>query len=167
MPNYELGPAQILWDASDLGKTQGGIVVNLTETTQTLNTDQDGESPVDEWVTGTQVSITGNLADISLANIASLTKHTVTTDGTKQKVEITSNAGTSLLTNAKVAIVKPYIAGVPTTDANKWITLHTAGMKINTALNYNASDQRVMGFEMVGYADSTGLIATFGDITAT
>jgi hypothetical protein len=166
MANYELSPCQIEIDGSDMGKTEGGVTLEVTEETAALHTDQDGTTPVDEQVTGTIMRVTGKLAEITLANIATLTKQTRVTDGTKQKVDISTNVGTSLLTNAKVLVLKPYVSGVVTTDANKFITLHQAGIKANLSMVYNRSDQRVLAFEATGYADSTGLIGTFGDTTA-
>jgi FMN-dependent NADH-azoreductase len=164
---YELGACQINYDSTDLGKTFGGVSVALSESTVQLKTDQDGETPVDEIIVGTQVVVTGNLADIDLDTIATLTKQTKVTDTNKEKVEITTNMGTSLLTEAKVLIIKPYVGGSVSTNANTWITLALAGLKVTSNLAYNASDQRVLAFEATGYASSTGLVATFGDTTVT
>lgn len=166
MSNYFLGPCEITFKGSDLGKTEGGVRVTSSQSTVALHTDQDGETPVDERKTGTQVGVTGNLAEITLANFAAMFHTTVTTDGTKQKVEVTPGVGTSLKDEGGELIIKPYVAGVVTTDANKWITLHNAGMKANIDLAYDRSTQQVMAFEAVGYPDSTSLIATFGDATA-
>ncbi len=166
MANYELSPCQIEIDSSDMGKTEGGVTLEVTEETVTLHTDQDGTTPVDEQVTGTIMRVTGNLAEITLSNIATLTKGTKVTDGDKEKVEINSNVGTSLLTNCKELVLKPYVSGSVTTDNNKFITIHQAGLKINASMTYNRSDQRVIAFEATGYADSVGLIGTFGDTSA-
>lgn len=167
MSNYYLGPCQIIFKGSDLGKTEGGIKVTANQTSVELHTDQDGETPVDEYKTGTTMMVSGNLAEITLANFAFMFHTTVTTDGTKQKVEVVPGVGTSLKDEGGVLIVKPYIAGAVTALANKWITLHQAGMKATMDLAFNRSDQQVMAFEAVGYPDSTSVIATFGDITAT
>lgn len=167
MSNYQLGPAAISLDTVDLGKTHGGITVAVEETVAPLTTDQDGSEPVDEVITGTKVTITGSLAEIALENFGQFLKQTVVgASGSSQKVEVTTNVGTSLLVNAVEAVVKPYVGGIVTADANKWIALHQAGLKTNASIAYNASDQRVLGFTMTGYADSNGLIATFGDIAA-
>ena len=167
MADYELGPCQILLNAVDMGKTEGGVTISVGETTVVLNTDQDGETPVDEVVTGTTVTITGNLAEITLANIASVLKGSVVTNGAKEKVEVTPNVGTSLLSNSNEIIVKPYVDGSPSTEENDWITMGAAGLKAAMALNYNKSDQRVIAFEAVGYPHgASDVIATFGDTTA-
>lgn len=166
MPDYELGPCQILIDEVDMGKTEGGVTVAIGETTVVLNTDQDGETPVDEVVTGTTITVTGNLAEITLANLATVLKTTVTADGAKQKVEIIPNVGTSLLTNAVDMVIKPYVEGAVSTDANDWISLRKAGLKATTSLSYNRADQRVIAFEATGYPAESDIIVTFGDTTA-
>jgi len=167
MANYELSPCQINYKGSDLGRTNGGVTLTLSQSGVTLNTDQDGETPVDEYIVGTDVRVSGNLADIELDNIANIMNETKVTDGTKEKVEINTNVGTSLLDNGGELILKPYVNGSVTTDQNKWITLHNAGIKATAEMQYDMSNQRVIAFEATGYADSTGLIATFGDTTAT
>ena len=167
MSNYYLGPCQIIFKGSDLGKTEGGVRVTAGQTSVELHTDQDGETPVDEYKTGTTVGVSGNLAEITLANFAFMFHTTVITDGTKQKVLVVPGTGTSLKDQGGILIVKPYVAGAVTALANKWITLHSAGMKCTIDLAFNRSDQQVMAFEAVGYPDSNSIIATFGDQTAT
>lgn len=165
MSNYQLGPCDLTFKGTALGKTFGGVRLTASQTSVELKTDQDGETPVDEFKTGTQIKVSGNLAEITLANFAFMFHTTVQTDGTKQKVEVVPGVGTSLMDQGGVLILKPYVAGVVTTDANKWITLHQAGMKATMDLAYDANTQQAMQFEAVGYPDSTGVIATFGDTT--
>ncbi len=166
MSDYRLGPCYISFKGSDLGKTEGGVNVTLSNTFQMLHTDQDGETPVDEYITGTDVKVAGSLAQITLDNIAAIMNETLEESGGKQKVEISPNVGTSLLDNGGELIIKPYVNGIVTTDQNLWITLHNAGMKAQADLAFNRNDQQVIKFEAVGYPDSsTSLIATFGDTT--
>ena len=166
--NYQLGPCKVEFpEGTDLGKTQGGVTVTVEETFAALNTDQDGESPVDEYVTGTQVTVEGNLAEITLDNVAKLYKQEVVGTGDSRKVEISTNVGTSLLSESDVMIIKPYDGGTVSGTANDWITLHHAALKATGSLSFNATDQRVLAFSATGYPDSaTGLIATFGDTAA-
>ena len=173
MANYELGPCQILYtdvDGSsgglvDLGKTFGGVKVTIEESSQQLKTDQSGETPEDDMITGTVVKVSAALADISLENMAFMLKGSVETETTKKKVVIVPNAGTSLMTNAKKLVIKPYVSGIPTTDANKWITLFKAGIRAQLDLTYDASTQRVIKFEATGYPDDNTEIGCFGDDT--
>ena len=168
MSNYQLGPCKIEYPAgTDLGKTHGGVTVTVEEQFAPLHTDQDGENPVDEYITGTLVTVEGNLAEITLENMAKLFKTTVITAETKKKVEIKPNVGTSLLAESDVLIIKPYDGGTVSANANDWITLHHAGMRASTSLSYTTSDQRAIAFTATGFPDTaTGLIATFGDTSA-
>lgn len=163
--NYALGPCKVEFpEGTDLGKTSGGVTVTLEETFAALNTDQDGENPVDEYITGTTITVEGSLAEVTLANVAKLFKQSVQSDGSKEKVEIKTGVGTSMLGESSVMILKPYDGGTVTGDANEWLTVHNAGFKASTSLNYNATDQRVLGFTATGYPDTaTGIIATWGD----
>ena len=167
MSNYYLGPCQILFKGVDLGKTEGGIKVTANQTSVELHTDQDGETPVDEYKTGTKMGVSGSLAEITLTNFATMFHTTVTIDGIKQKVTVVPGVGTSLKDAGGALIVKPYVSGSVTALANKWITLNQAGMKASIDLAFNRSDQQVMAFEAVGYPDSNSIIGVFGDATAT
>ena len=165
MSTYQLGPCKIEYPAgTDLGKTQGGVTVTVEEQFVPLNTDQDGENPVDEYITGTMVTVEGNLAEITLDNMAKLFKTEVTTSGDQKRVDIKPNVGTSLLSESAALVIKPYDGGTVSDDPNNYITLFHAGMRANTSLTYNSSDQRVIAFTATGFPDTaTGLIATFGD----
>jgi hypothetical protein len=167
MADYQLSPCQVSYKGSDLGKTQGGLTVSMNQNSVTLHTDQDGEVPVDEQLTGTTVTVSGNLADITLANIAIIMNETRVTDGDDEKVQINTNVGTSLLDNGGELIIKPYVNGSVTTDENKWITLHNAGIKATAEMAYDMSNQRVISFEATAYADSNGKVATFGKTSVT
>lgn len=165
MSNYQLGPCQIEYPAgTDLGKTFGGITVTVEESFAPIQTDQDGENPVDEYITGTMVTIEGSLAEITLENLAKMFKQSVTTDGDKEKVEIKPNVGTSLLSESDAMVIKPYDGGSVSNNANDYITLLHAGLRANTSLSFNSSDQRTIGFTATGFPDtSSGVIAVFGD----
>jgi len=158
MSDYQLGPCQLYnnTDGRDLGKTEGGVTLNIEESYQTLNTDQDGETPVDESITGTTVTIEANLANISLDNIAFSLKQTVKSDGDGSNyVAVTPNSGTSLLSNSKEICLKPYVDGVATTDESNMILMPKAGIRASLGLQYDDSNQRIINFTMTGYPDSS------------
>jgi hypothetical protein len=174
MPYYELGPCQLYnnTDGRDLGKTEGGVILNIEESYQTLNSDQDGETPIDESITGTTVTVVGNLADISLANLAFALKETVVNES---YVKITPNAGTSLLSNAKEICIKPYVDGVPTTNEKRMILIPKAGIRASLSMQYDDTNQRVINFTLTGYPDNslagalagTDVVAVFGASSST
>jgi len=166
MANYELGPCQLYnnTDSEDLGKTMGGVTLNINEAYQTLNTDQDGDTPVDESITGTTVTAECNLADISHANLAfALKQSVVTTNGSM--VEISTNSGTSLLDNSKEICIKPYKDGAATTTESEMILIPKAGIRANISMSYDSDTQRVIALTLTGYPDSslTGLSNISGE----
>jgi hypothetical protein len=175
MANYELGPCQINYRLSsesagamhDLGKTFGGVTLSVEETYQQLKTDQDGTVPVDEWITGTTPKITAKLADITLENIALMFKTTVHTSTLKKLVDVTPNTGYSLKSNYVVITLKPYISGVPATNANYWITIPCGGIRATASLEYSTEAQRVIQFDITGYPDASNRVIRFGDTTVT
>lgn len=153
MPEFQLGPCQIYnnTDGADLGKTYGGVTVAVEESSVVLNTDQDGETPVDEQIVGTTVTVTANLAEITLANLAFALKTSVASN----QVKIIPNVGTSLFSNSKEIVIKPYVNGVVTTDQTKMILIPKAGIKATIDMSYNASDQRAIALTLTGYPDSS------------
>lgn len=168
--SYQIGPCQLLYRSADdsdevltdLGKTLGGVTVAIEETTKTLNTDQDGTTPVDEFITGTTAKLTGNLADITLANLAFMLKTTVVD---AKKVVVTPNTGYSLMDNGIYIVLKPYVDGTPTTDAKQWITIPKGGIKATPNLEYANENQRVLKFEINGYPDDLNQVIVFGDMS--
>jgi len=171
---FELGPCQILYgnvggnqaNATDLGKTFGGVSLTIEESKQQLKSDQSGEAPEDESITGTTVKVTASLAEFDLNSMAFITKRTVSNNNNALRLDVIANAGTSLMTNAKQVILKPYENGVPSNNVNRWITLHKAGISATVDLVYDSTTQRVMKFEATGYpsANNNNSICTFGNV---
>lgn len=170
---FELGPCQILYgnvgsamnNMTDLGKTFGGVTLSLEEIKQQLKSDQSGETPEDEFVTGRTVKITASLADISLNSFSVITKVAVGGTGNNAYVAVDSGAGTSLMTNAKKFVLKPYENGSPSNNALRWITLYKGGISSAMEALFDASTQRVLKFEVVGYpySNANNAIVCFGN----
>lgn len=173
---FELGPCQILYgnvgaamnNMVDLGKTFGGVTLSIEESKQQLKSDQSGETPEDESITGRTVKVTASLADISLNAFAMITKTAISGTGNNAYVDVNTGAGTSLMTNAKKFVLKPYENGAPTNNALRYITIYKGGISSAIEAVYDASTQRVLKFEVIGYpyANANNAIIAFGN-TAT
>lgn len=93
----------------------------------------------------------------------------VITDATtisKKKIELRDDAGATPLT--RQIIFKPVVAGVATTDANKWITF-PAGQIIEQTAQMNFGNNSQVSFPVTIYASPdpvTNIRAIRGDITA-
>lgn len=154
--------ATVTLTASDLGKTFGGVTLTVSENSQQIKTDQDGDSPVDESITGTVVTVDANLADISLSNFAMTHKTTVQGSTGSQRVEVKPNVGSSLMDSAKKLIIVPYAGATVSDDDEKLVTLPKAGIKSAEQLQYDSSNQRVIKVQFVGYPDTANNLLIFG-----
>ena len=161
--SFQLGPCAIEYDGADIGRTEGGVTIKMAEDSADLKSDQTGTQPVDVVITGVAATIECSLADISLDQFAFAHKTTVATDGTKEKVLILPNVGTSLRDSAKKLVVKPYVDGVVSSDANKWYTFNMAGIKAEEEVSFDASTQRVLKLTFMAFPDSNGVVAILGD----
>ena len=148
--------------ATDLGKTQGSVRLTVSETSQALHTDQDGETPVNEVITGTNVTVEANLADITLENFAMTHKTTVQGTPGSRRVEVKPNAGNSLFDSAKKLVIVPYVGQTITNDPERLITLPKAGIRSAEELQYDSSTQRVIKVQFTGFPDAANNVLVFG-----
>lgn len=151
---------------ASLGKTFGGVTVELAETSNKLQTDQDGESPVDEVITGTTATIKGSLADITLENFATIHKTSVVGTSPNRKVIVYSNAGASLKTNALKLLLVPYAGTAVTTESERCIIMPSAGIRASETLTYDANTQRILEFEATSFVSSGNQVLIIGDENA-
>lgn len=110
---------------------------------------------------------------ISLTNVMDLTAiafafgASVVTNTTKKKVLLSDNAGADPVT--KKVIVKPVIAGVPTTNANLWVTF-PAGQIIDQSSSLSYGKDSQTSFQAQIYAAPAAVTpferVIFGDETA-
>ncbi len=142
----ELGPCQVLFGTAgseaDLGKTQGGVIVRLTQDLVDLMSDQFGSAPEDAVITGDHAEVEIPFAEIDfdlLAIVLSQTKF-----GADGGITGENNVGTALLTNSQSLLLKKYVSGVPSTDEADWIRFPAAYPKSDVELTYDAENQRVL-----------------------
>ena len=147
-----------------LGDTLGGITVTQSETKQQLKTDQAGETPIDESITGVTVSVEANMAEITLENIAMLNRTTVEGTSPNRRVEVKSNVGYSLLTNSKKTLIIPFDGSAPSSAIEDMITIVKGGISSETSLTFDNSTQQTMKITITGYADTSNsnLVAVYG-----
>ena len=134
------------------GDTFGGTTINISETTVEIKTDQAGDTPVDEVITGTRVTIDTQLADITLDNFATILKSAIEGAAGSRGVLIKTNNGLSLRDSGNEAMVIPVYGGNPTTDPEKTITLLKAGVRADTSVSFDSSTQRSLKMTLTGYA---------------
>ena len=150
------------YTAKGLGKTYGGITLNMAESTQKIQTDQDGETPVDESITGTEATVEASLADYDLETFAFIHKTTVQGTSPSRCVEIGANVGTSLMENYVKAVIVPYVNNTLEDDVETYITMPKAGITASESLTYDATTQQVIKVTLKSYPDSNQNILILG-----
>jgi hypothetical protein len=158
------GATDVVYYASGLGKTFGGVNLVINETSIDLKTDQDGETPVDSRISGTTVEITINLADISLENFALGFKQAITGMSPNRRVAVKPNVGYSTQTNASMIHIFPYSGGTSTIDTNveHQYTMPSAGIIAATELPFDAATQRAIKVVFKGFPDSANEVLICG-----
>lgn len=174
---YQIGPCALYYRLysnssgalASLGDTFGGVNLTVEESFKTINTDQAGTVPVDEFITGMTPKISAKLANITLENLAFMLKGTIETSDTHKRLLLTAHAGYSLMTNAIYLQLRPYVNGAESTDENDWITLPKAGIKATANLVYDNETQRVIQFDATGYPDASrsNAVIILGNVTLT
>jgi hypothetical protein len=67
--NVKMGVCKILYKGVDLGYTKGGVEVDVTTGTHTVNIDQFGESVVNQFINKRDIKVTCPLAETTLENL--------------------------------------------------------------------------------------------------
>ena len=146
--------------ASDLGETHGGVTVAVTENVVESHTDLKGSAPVDEVGTGLSIKVNANLAYVTLESLSIVLRGKGI--DSEQGIVIGSEAGKSLLSAAKPLIIVPYIEGSPSSDVEDLIALTKAGMKLSGTVQFDYTNQRVLGVEFTSFKDKKGRICLVG-----
>ena len=147
---------------SILGDTLGGITYTTEETSQQLKTDQAGETPIDDVITGLKASIEANLAEITLDNIAMIYKTTVQGTVGQQYVELKAQVGYSNLEHARQAIIIPYVGEHLSNDVEDLITFMQAGIVATGSRSFDGTNQQTIKLTMTGYPDNQQRVVVHG-----
>jgi len=178
----ELGPCAVFFGASgsevDLGKTNGGVTLRITDDTVDLKSDQFGSAAEDSIITGTNVEVETALAEVGLSSLAFALGQTAL-GSTPSVIAGLNKVGTSMKGTGKQLILKKFVNGAVSADAKDWIYVPTAAPVSNVELGFDAENQRVLKVMFKGYPTtvtaswaSTGVSAKvvtyfFGDSSVT
>jgi len=134
----DIGPAQVLFDETDVGFTHA-VTVNFTEETADHMTAQHGSSAKDKIYTGETVTVEVNLTEPTKTQLAALIPNS-TTDG--NEVMIGSGVGTSMRANAAHLVIKPYEDGAASETAADWYTFFVAAPVPEFSFPFDADTDR-------------------------
>jgi hypothetical protein len=163
--DMELGPCQVEFNSIDLGGTKGVTVTWKTPAADLLR-DQFGTEFYDKVITGQSCTVKMGLVDITMHNLAVALNQTARAGSGKNAIAGTNLVGTKMSTLAHVLTLKKYVAGVPSTDEDDWLTFKKAfALSDSLALSFDANTQRVIELEFLAMQDTQGLLYIIGDTT--
>lgn len=88
--NVKLGVCKVFYDGIDLGYTKGGVEVEVTTDTKSVEVDQFGNTPIDDIIMGRKVSVKVPLAETTVFNMQRIMPgSTLSSDGVKATGTIT------------------------------------------------------------------------------
>jgi hypothetical protein len=91
--SIRIGPCNVIYDGQHLGLTIGGVEVEVTTSTHVTMVDQLGETIVDEFVMGRNITVKVPLAETTIENLVKLMPGaTLLTDGARATGTITVSA---------------------------------------------------------------------------
>ncbi|WP_342234651.1 hypothetical protein [Inquilinus sp. OTU3971] len=168
--NVKLGVCNVTFGATDLGYTKGGVEVAVATETHKVNVDQFGNTTINEYILGREVTVTVPLAETTLENlVATMPGATLVQSGTtptKKKVSITTGVGISLLDLAQKLVLHP-TANLPANKTDDF-TVPKAMTAGQITFAYKKDEERIYNVVFTGYPDpATGIVAIVGDESAT
>lgn len=161
--NVKLGVCSVSYGGVDLGLTQGGVEVTVASETHTVEVDQFGKTPINEYVMGRKVTVKVPLAETTLENLlATMPGSTLVTDGAKATGAITiatqPTNGQTILVNGKTITFKT--AAVNPLDVTIGATTAATAANLATVLN-ESSDAAI---QLAEYSAAANVVtATYGE----
>ena len=169
--SLELGPCQVLFGTAgaeaDLGKTEGGVIINFGTDVVDLTSDQYGTAPEEQVITGQKATIVIPLADITLDNLAIALNQTKLAKLNKYGIPGTNIVGTALKdTKAQSLLLKKYVSGAVSTDTEDWIRFAKAAPVSTFDYPFSKTDQRIIEVTFTAFPDDDDNLYYIGDETA-
>lgn len=165
--DLELSPCRVYFGTEgseeDLGRTEGGVRAAFTTDIGDLMSDQWGSQPIDGVFTGQGVTVTVPLAEITLENLAIALNQTVVGDAL---IEGERLVGTKLSDQGQSLLLKKYVDGSISTDAEDWLRFPVAAPVGSPEITFSRSDQRVIEVEFRCFPDSSDILYYIGDESA-
>ena len=157
----KLGVCEVTFSGTNLGYTKGGVQFEYTTESIDVEVDQE-DAPINSFLTGQTAIMTVPLAEENFTVLQDLLPGaTLTTDGNKEKLELSGAAGISLSDMEAELVVNP-----SNDDANSNITFHHAQPTPTVSFSYDKENVRVWTVTFKAVKGSSGFV-TFGDTTAT
>lgn len=167
----KLGPCKVIYnydapvaDQIVFEATQGGVVLNYTETTRDTNIDQYGSTPVKRTITGRTAEVTVPFAEKDIEKMESIIPGSTlvvnANDPTKKRLDVNAGKVIDLLTVAKKLVIIPLAEGTTPED---YVTLYSAAPQANLEYTYSYDNELITNVTFVGFPDDDANLISFGD----
>lgn len=124
--NTRIGQSSVNFKGNDLGHTFGGVTFKKKDSYEPIKVDQYGDTPIDQALTGQEVSIVARLAEVTIQNWAVANPaDNYGSGGAGSKLEFGGNAGKLLRSVSGLLRIHP--------------TKNSAGDKAEDIVIYNAA----------------------------
>ncbi len=172
MATLHLGPCDVTFDPAGANVNitcEGGVDITLGDAVADLHTDATGTGACDAVITGANVGVKINMADYDLDKFASVFPNaTQIGSGATSRVEIRTKVGTSLLSLAKMLLIKKYVNGSVSASTKDWITVVKAYPSGEVAFSFKKDAQTVfpLSFKCFPDTSASNRVLYFGDSAA-
>lgn len=147
------GPCSIVFNGVNLGHTLDGVTFNAEREFLDVVVDRYGSSPIDKVLTGTNVTVTVQLAQWSWRNLNVAMPETSSYDGAgvADRADIGGDAGYSLRADSAVLVIHPLKNAA--TDFSEDITIYKAVSGAPITLDLKVDAQLVIEIEFQALVD--------------
>lgn len=140
----------------DLGKTSGGVTISMESTVAQIISDQTGQIPLDELLTGQTIEVSMSLLEMDLANwkkiVGGFAGESFTPGGGSELVGFgTSRLYASALDFGGELVLHP--TRYPESDRSRNITIWKAAPK-PSSINFSGSDPQIMEVTFTALPDT-------------
>lgn len=152
--NFELTPCRITFGGVDLGGTDK-VSVKIEEKLSAIKADQEGDSDIDQKVSGMKVTVETALDEVKLKanwSVVFPANKLVTQNG-KSSFYFDSQIGASMRSFAKLLNIHPL--SMPNDDLSADINIYLATANPTSNLDYSSSEQQKLKVVFNAYPDFT------------
>jgi len=161
----QVGPCSVTFGNTDLGLTKGGVKVEVTVDSYTVNVDQFGDAAIDEYIKGRAVKVTVPMAETDLNKLLAVIPGATLVGTTTKKLLVPTATGTSLRSVAQQLICHPI--GRVASDKSMDFTVPLAACKGGFSFSYQLDGERIYEIEFTGFVDlNTSQLYIMGDPSA-
>ncbi len=137
----DLGPCQVLWNAINLGPTNGGVTFKEEQHSKDIMEDGHGDTPVDAVTTGKVTSVEANFTRSSLAQLELMIESA--TKGANN-LKVVNSVGNAMFAASEELILKPLVDNVPSVTSSEWLHVHRTYPLGAPEFKFDNAGQRVI-----------------------